>query len=88
MLPRDDAQARYFGLITLALSEIGGWQDIGLLLMPEGERIIDEDVVDAIARECRKRGIYYTDAEVVGKGRELIRQWAGFYDVLPEAANG
>ena len=88
MLPDDDAQARYFGLCTLALAHVGWMQDLGLLTMPDGKRVIEDSIVDRVQRECRARGFYYSDDEVVGKGWTLIRQWAGFYDVLPEAASG
>ena len=85
-LPDDDTQAAYFGLCTLALAHIAWMQDLGLLAMPDGTAVIENDAVDRIARECRERGFDYSSDTIAEKGWELIRQWAGFYDVLPESA--
>jgi hypothetical protein len=83
VLPVDDAQARYFGLCTLALADIAMMQDLGLLTKPDGVPVISDDVVDQVLRECDRRGFYYSDNEVAEKGWELVKQWAGFYEVLP-----
>jgi hypothetical protein len=88
LLPDDDAQARYFGLCTLALGDIAWMQDLGLLIMPDARRVIEDAVVGRIQRECRMRGFNYSHREVAEKGWELVRQWAGFYEVLPEQMNG
>ena len=53
---------------------------------PDGTAVIENDAVDRISRECRERDLDHSSDTIAEKGWELIRQWAGFYDVLPESA--
>jgi hypothetical protein len=77
LLPEDDAQARYFGLVTLALEEIGRMQDWNAFgnEVDSYERMIDADHAEQVKRELDARGFYYSQAEVVDKENDFMIPW-------------
>jgi hypothetical protein len=81
ILPDDDAQARYFGLVVLALHDIAAMQKLGLMTMPYGAEVMDDDEANAVIDVLEDRGFCYSDGEIAEKGWELILQWQGYYEV-------